>query len=65
MNRIDLIIRMYALTIWDRGGKQYLPLFGYNGEVEAYAPAVEAIDAVYSGHFDSAFAGASARAPTL
>jgi len=38
-----MLERFYSLSIWDRNGRQYLPLFGYDGQVEAYAPAYQAI----------------------
>lgn len=35
--------RLFDLAIWDRYGKEWMPLYGYDGQVEAYAPAKEAI----------------------
>lgn len=46
-------IRLFALAVWDAEGKQYLPLFGYDGQVEAYAPAYKAINIFNQTCFDS------------
>ena len=46
MTAIDyfrMLQQLFALAVWDRNGKQYLPMFGYDGQIEAYAPAQEAI----------------------
>jgi len=40
MHMLELL---FALAVWDRKGRQYLPVFGYDGQIEAYAPAKEAI----------------------
>lgn len=37
------LIKLFALAVWDHNGRQYLPMFGYDGQIEAYAPAKEAI----------------------
>lgn len=39
-----LLFQMFRLAVWDNDGRQYLPLFGYDGQIEAYAPAEEAIN---------------------
>ena len=45
-NMFEMIIRMYRMDVRDRHGKLWLPIFGYDSQVEAYAPATEAIDRV-------------------
>ncbi len=34
---------MYRLSVWDAQGRQYMPVYGYDGEIVAYAPANDAI----------------------
>ncbi len=38
-----MLIRMFHLAVWDNAGRQYLPVFDYDGSVMVYARAYEAI----------------------
>ena len=38
------LCQMHRLAVWDNKGREYLPLYGYDWQIEAYAPAKEAID---------------------
>lgn len=40
----EMLVRMYALAVWDHAGRQYLPVFDYAWkDVAAYMPAEDAI----------------------
>lgn len=40
---INMLARMHGMPVWDRDGRQYYPVFDYDGtSVSHYAPASEA-----------------------
>lgn len=38
-----MLSQLFGMAVWDRDGKMWCPMFGYAGEIVAYAPALEAI----------------------
>ena len=46
-----LLEQMFRLSVHDRHGGQWLPLFGYDNQVCAYAPGREAIAVFNRIHF--------------
>jgi hypothetical protein len=44
---IDRLTLMFSMSVWDRHGHQWLPIWGYEGQgIVAYAPALDAIKAI-------------------
>ncbi len=44
MNQImERLLQMYRLAIWDRRGRMYMPVYGYDGLITNYARAWEAM----------------------
>lgn len=43
MNCHERLLLMYKLAVWDRYGRMYMPVWGYDGEISHYARASEAI----------------------
>ncbi len=41
---VDRLIQMYRMSVWDSKGRQYLPVYGYDGQITNYAPAREALE---------------------
>ncbi len=37
------LVQMYRMSVWDALGRQYLPVYGYDGQITNYAPAREAL----------------------
>lgn len=35
---------MYEMAVWDASGRMYMPLYGYDGRIEAYTYAIDAIE---------------------
>ena len=45
LKSFDQLYHMYKTCVWSNEGYQYMPMYGYNNEVVAYAPALKALDA--------------------
>ena len=39
---VEFLEQVQTLLVWDRGGRVYVPVFGYGGDVVAYARRDEA-----------------------
>ena len=44
------LLLMYKLAVWDNNGRMYMPLFGYDNQVEAYAPARSALNIFFDNY---------------
>ena len=41
---IKRLSQLAALAVWNNAGKMYCPVWGYDNQIEAYAPYREAVD---------------------
>ncbi len=44
MNMLQRLAKMFALAVWDRQGRMYLPVWGYDDEISHYDRAEGALE---------------------
>ena len=54
MNKLDLFIKMCQMKVVDRKGQEWMPVWGYDWEICAYAPREEALKALVRYELKSA-----------